>query len=941
MNIFYKQFFLISAIHLAILSLIWADETNEFKVKRETDFNFQTKPTIEKSGEGFNISFEVKSFCDVTIVIEDESTGRIARHLISGVLGANAPEPLQKNSKTQKIYFDGKNDSGEYIKNFTTAKVRVSLGLAPIYEKSLFDFPKRRHSIDRQLFSSIEEGVVVYDGGDGLDFVKLYSHTGEYIKTIYPFPADKLNEIKGLKWKDSPDGSGKFPVKTNFLQTSFLETGSTFSMAGKLPTNYGWAHYGMYGKSATFLAASKNIVAFGMGYMARLGMDGSSGGTDFMGPAVGHKVVGKKGDMLVQPASAAFSPNGKKIYFTGYHYCNYGAASADIVTSGDWITHHHVVEMEIGSNEPPKLFLGNPDKLGKESESFNMPIHVAVDESNRVYVCDYMNNRVQVFDENKKLLKSVNINYPAYVAIMPKSKEIVVITHLIPNKTFNAMKTPLAEPITYYNLGKFENMTVGKSIPFPKGYVQGPGGYLYSGSGFGLGLCVTDYSGEIKMWVSQEKAVENALTRKGSGVPSTNIKIWKLSGDKFELIRDFEEELKKEMPDTKIIHHRRVRLQVNPKTGDLFTTRTIHGYNQGNSFTGLFKINPATGKISLVKLTFDAEDFCFDNYGFLYIKSHDIIGRYDAESMKEVPWDYGVEAKTATSSSSDRVLGDVISGLKVPTYCEWHYGGIFVGLSGNIAISGPFNPSPEMLDKYVPEMYPGRPAMSKMNNLIHIYDKFGKLVKSDIVPGLKDNYGLGIDQQNNIYVMNGATRMLGDKKYPNNWSGTVMKLPFSGAKVLSKGETPVPLPSVNEPKRSFDVEGLWIENASWFFGGVGFMGKNSSQGLAGGTGCACWNSRMSFDYLNRTFAPELERYSVAILDSNGNLITRVGKYGNRDSMGPKSLKPVGGDEVTMIHGAYLSTLTDKFLYIADTANDRIVSVKLNYATTETLELPAK
>ena len=271
----------------------------------------------------------------------------------------------------------------------------------------------------------------------------------------------------------------------------------------------------------------------------------------------------------------------------------------------------------------------------------------------------------------------------------------------------------------------------------------------------------------------------------------------------------------------------------------------------------------------------------------------------------------------------------------------WHQGGIFVNVKGNILISGQYQPATEEQNKFVPEMYPGRPGLSRLNNLLHIYDKFGKLIKSDVVPGIKDNYGVGLDQYNNCYMMSGSTRMIGDKLYPNAWTGTILKFPFTGGRAISKGDTPVPLPAVNEPKRGYDVEGLWLENVSWLYGGVGFMGKNSSKGLAAGTGCACWNSRMTFDYLNRTFAPELERYSVAVLDSNGNLITHIGRYGNRDSMGPKSLKPVGGDEVTMVHGAYLSTMSDKFLYIADIANDRVISVKLNYASNEVLGFPEK
>jgi len=928
-------FFLVCLIGTG--SFVCAQTTNEFKVKRENDFSFKNKPTIEKSGEGFNISFEVNSFCDVTIVIEEEGSGKILRHLLSGVLGANAPEPFQKNSKAQKIYFDGKNDAGEYLKNFTSAKARVSLGLSPQFDRTLFDFPKRRFSQDRQIFAPLEEGVLVYDGGENLDFVKLYNHTGEYIKTVYPFPGNKLKEIKGLKWKDSPDGVGQFPVKTNFLQTSFLETGSAFSMEGRLPTNYGWAHYGMNGKSATFLAAKKNMVAFGMAYIARIGLDGTSGGMDFMGPAVGHKTKGKKGEMLVQPASASISPDGKKIYFTGYHYCNYGAASNDIVTSGDWVSHHHVYEMDLNSNEPPKLFLGDPDKSGKDDVLFDMPIYVHVDDSHRIYVCDYMNNRVQVFDQNKKLLKSVKVNYPAYITVLPKSKDIVLITHLIPNREFNK-KPPGDTPVLYYNLGKFENMAVGKSFSLPPSYKQGPGGYLYSGSGFGLGFCVTDYSGETMLWISQEKAVENVLTR--GKIAASNVKVWKLKGDKFDVVNDFENDIKNDMVDTKPIHHSRVRLQVNPATGDLYTTRTIFGFF-GKSFTDLFKINPVSGKISIVPLAYDAEDFCFDNNGFLYLKSTDIISRYNIESGKEVPWDYGVETKASTSSSSDRKVGDVISGIRAPVAAGWHHGGIYVNAKGSLVVSGPYVPEKEGDKQFLPEMYPGRVGASKLNNMIHIYDKYGKFIKSDVVPGLKDNYGVGLDQYNNVYVMSGATRMVGDKKYPNDWTGTIIKFPFEGARLITKGDAPIQLPPANEPKRAYDLEGFWAENAAWFFGGVGFMGKNSSKGVASGTGCACWNSRMAFDYLNRTFAPELERYSVAILDSNGNLITRVGRYSNRDSMGPKSLVPLGGDEVGMIHGAYLGVMSDKALYIADTANDRIVAVKLNYATNEVVGLPEK
>ena len=110
-------------------------------------------------------------------------------------------------------------------------------------------------------------------------------------------------------------------------------------------------------------------------------------------------------------------------------------------------------------------------------------------------------------------------------------------------------------------------------------------------------------------------------------------------------------------------------------------------------------------------------------------------------------------------------------------------------------------------------------------------------------------------------------------------------------------------------------------------------------------GCACWYSRFTLDYFARSFAPEMDQYSVAVLDSSGNLITRIGAYGNVDDGvplvakgGPESPRSIGGDEVALFHAAYVGTHTDRRLFIADIGNARIVSVRLDYAATERVAL---
>ena len=126
----------------------------------------------------------------------------------------------------------------------------------------------------------------------------------------------------------------------------------------------------------------------------------------------------------------------------------------------------------------------------------------------------------------------------------------------------------------------------------------------------------------------------------------------------------------------------------------------------------------------------------------------------------------------------------------------------------------------------------------------------------------------------------------------------------------------------------------WIEGAEWMYGGVGYAGFNSSH--AGG-GCACWFSRFCLDSFARSIAPEPQIFSVAVLDSAGNLITRIGRFGNADDGKPlvgsaelKSPNSLGGDEVGLFYACYVGTHTDRRIFISDVGNGRILSVKLGY-----------
>jgi hypothetical protein len=247
---------------------------------------------------------------------------------------------------------------------------------------------------------------------------------------------------------------------------------------------------------------------------------------------------------------------------------------------------------------------------------------------------------------------------------------------------------------------------------------------------------------------------------------------------------------------------------------------------------------------------------------------------------------------------------------------------------------------------YTPRVYPGRMRWGE----IHIWDKHGKLVYEDAFPGLGHMNGIGIDRHDNVYVMANGPRLVGGKPYDpaaaDDLSETLMKARPRGAKVLS-GSSRIGAPLAGgAPARPADFDGFptgksWVEGAEWLYGGVGYTGNAAWDG----GGCRCWNARFCLDYFARSFVPELRHFSCAVLDSSGNLVLRVGRYGNADDGkpldakgGPPAVRPLGGDEVGLFHAAYVAAHTDRRLFIADAGNARLLSVRLGYHAEERLKL---
>ncbi len=936
----------------------FAEPAEQFEVKRENVFEFAEKPTVTREGDQVTISFETKGLCDVTVAIED-STGRIVRHLASGVLGPNAPEPFQQDSRQQEIIWDGKDDAGAYVDHIDDIRVRVSLGLKPRFERTLFWAPERRGRFaPRHLMAAAPEGVYVFDNSREFDHLRLFDREGRYARTVYPFPSHRVDKVDGLRRLHLPDGS-EVPHKNDYLQASLLSdrTGAGLDN-GSTGDNEGGAPKGNIGFG---LAVAGDRIAVTDQTLRRLATDGSSGGLALHGPSVAkHSPADEPlaqfptGTVRVSsPKRIAFDPDGEWLYL---------ARNMDIRTSMRSVSaywRHAVQRMAFAEGERPENFLGT-DEPGSAEGRFNMPSDVDTDARGRIYVADHLNHRVQIFSPDGSFLRAVPVKYPAQVSVHQRTGEIYVFCWPLPKPGRGAGYSlraghprnalPLPEhndmPAAYTRLHKFAPVEEEETreiavwnLPMRARERQFAGVVAWARDFEDYNAIVDSWAEPTTIWVGPSPSANLV------DCESDNLLVLREHGDTLEVVRDFHEETLRTLGRTWSPIYHRQRLYVNPATGHLHKGAIFNARGERHSHKSirhLVRIRPEDGHVRIDELPFNTEDLAFDRDGHLYLRNKNMVVRYCLENRREVPFDYGQEHdRVAYGGGSLTRTAHVISGAVFPGNVGRvgaHHGGMYVSVCGHIAV-GSLYESEDRTDAdqgWRPLVYQGR-RLDGTIMLVHVLDRHGQMVHADVLPGLRGGLqGLGLDARDKLYLLYPASRRRPADRPHNPRSGTLMRFPLGEGRLLSLDGAPVPLPE--PPERAPDVSGAWVEGADWMAGGFGWHGRYGHDG-------GWLDSRFALDYFARSFAPEPHRYQVGVLDSNGNLILRVGQYGNVDDGmplvkdgGPPNPQSIGGDEVGLFHPAFVATHSDHRLFIADPGNARIVSVKLGYHTDELVPL---
>ncbi|MFT5359473.1 MAG: hypothetical protein ACI9KE_006716 [Polyangiales bacterium] len=375
----------------------------------DEEVTFLQEPTLRDEGEGWVVSFEVDGLTDVEVSIVDTAERRTVRHLVAGVLGPNAPAPLVANAMEQQIPWDGLDDEGVAAEATERLSVRVRAGMCSELARMVGgdpyaffsgDMPINNHTLWQMTGLEVKSDGTVYVMGTaglmGPMTIRQYSADGEFLRTVFPFPAGLPTEdVEG--WGINTNASNSYtPQHTNAgwpgLTTTALRD-STWSYSPKFFPNADPSQL-------TVRTREFGLLSFG------------TDGTIDSDPAVRLQQGIIQEPLLVDPAAhrdednirgpvfTRMTPDGSAYYLSGLY-----KMGSDFYEDGA------VWRVDIESGVATRWFsLGST--IDHVPFSYSTLHGVEVDDSGHVFVADRFNNRVLVLDESARFVREIPIMNP-------------------------------------------------------------------------------------------------------------------------------------------------------------------------------------------------------------------------------------------------------------------------------------------------------------------------------------------------------------------------------------------------------------------------------------------------------------------------------------------------------------------------------------------------
>lgn len=363
---------------------------------------FKARPTARADGANIRIEFEVNKATDVAVEILDKD-GKVLRHLAAGLLGPFAPEPLARESLKQALVWDRKDDDGKPVAG--TCKVRVGLGLGAkrLDDSAAFDGRNGKAMPGVPWDArNVPWLRAMASGPDGT----VYLMGGYYRAGKDGFPHIIAMDRDGNYLREVyPPPARLVPDRIPGLPSLKLADGRS------VPRVDGW--WQLYLKEMvnildmTATAAGHLLLTDG-NIVLKLGADGSV-------PKDVRLLKLPKGGRS-RDLSIAAAPDGKSLLLSG---CTSGREKAPT---------HAVYRIALDGSGNSQVVFGVESEAGSDEKHLKDPAGLAVDAAGNLYVADRGNDRVVVVKPDGSMARSIAVEAPFDVQLDPASGAIYALS---------------------------------------------------------------------------------------------------------------------------------------------------------------------------------------------------------------------------------------------------------------------------------------------------------------------------------------------------------------------------------------------------------------------------------------------------------------------------------------------------------------------------------
>lgn len=851
---------------------------------------FTSAPAItDNPSGGYWVEFGISENTDVEVSIVDTVSKTVVRHITAGLLGSNAPAPLAKDALTQKLAWDGTDDFGNAIPDMTRLRARVRAGLGVSINAYLGENNYAFYRKLRGIALGNDGKLHVFGSfpwlahhGTACMALRRYNPLGVYDKTLWPVPAGLDRSTLGpLQVYPLPDN--KYMLTTE---------ASEVPQFGGTPLTY----------ENSFLASrlvngKVMVLEYPTLHYMLINADGSAEPENQLvkSPALTASGLSKiTGPMYVTP-----SPDGSYYLLSGVYQADSNLSLRAYFPSmtGFW-REGQVFKVDAATGAAAQFINIPVDSLDKDMAARRADVGplgstflgymaalmgTCFDDSGRIYVCDRQRDEVGIYSESGAKLGALPIADPDQVAVNTKTGAVYVLTRRF-SYTFSNQYPPSGGG-GVMKLYKFDNWQAGGSSLLS----------LAKGKAVSKVLDITKVAGQtygrLNM-VMDNSGAKSVLWLNGTGNSNfcrdsaiTNVRGYRDDGDSLAVIRDF-----------LTLNRNAVqgfdRMVVDRKTEQVYVQ---------DSWYGVYKIedwqNPVFVRCSTsAGKTLNAADLTLSPDGFLYVREKGYPGgplvRYTQDHL-HAPANFG-------SSGSNQVAPSIKHGFGGGTQDR----GIAVSKDGDIYV------------------YNG----SYSKAVLQQYDTTGTLVKDTVVNFLGGSKacqsgGVKVDLAGNLYLsalFQSPTHSI-PTAYSAYWpwvrsTGSVIKFdPAAGGQFTNTSQS---MPTSRGVTGALKVYDIPVSP---------FGGNDQSAYMVPGSGfkCVCRTPRFDVDPYGRIYGTHTVAGQVSVADNAGNVLLSFGEYGNVDSRGP---------DVAMIWPTGIAA-TDKFLYVNDLVNGRLLRLNMAYELT--------